>query len=135
MIHKYRAWDKIDKLMYCDIHRGIKFDDGSEYSFVDFLDNKGYHEWIIMQDTGLKDDSNEERELYQNDICTANYDCPVSFDSDPHRLLGTIEWDKEIGMWMFDYGHGSMPLSCEDLSNIVYVGTVHENPELLEAPK
>ena len=81
--------------------------------------------------TGLRDDSDKAQELYQDDICTADYDCPVSFDNNPHKLTGTIEWDKEQGMWMFDYGHGEMPLCCEDLGNIFCIGNVHENPELL----
>ena len=66
------------------------------------------------------------------DIVKANYSCPVGFDCAPHKLTGAIEWSEDDCCWMFDYCHGSLPLSAKELDDIEVIGTVADSPELLE---
>ncbi|KKN07449.1 hypothetical protein LCGC14_1066750 [marine sediment metagenome] len=65
---KFRAWDKVDKIMYYDIQDGITFDDGSRYTFDQFLNptSDDYHKWIIEQFIGIKDKGG--REIYEGDL-------------------------------------------------------------------
>ena len=69
---------------------------------------------------------------WEGDIYKAEYRCSICYDNEPHILRGLIEYREEDGMWSFDYGHGSMYLYDEKLSLIKKLGTIHENPELLE---
>lgn len=116
---KFRAWDKITETYF-------------EFGFQDIQDGlveiTGEHE--VEQFTGLKDKNGKEG--YANDICQANYYC--GFDSEPHKLIGTIEWSDADLCWMFDYGHGSMPLISEKLDDIEIIGNIHENSDLLDLP-
>jgi len=63
------------------------------------------------------------KEIYGGDRIAAAYYCPVCYDTEPHQLGGTVEWNDE--QWMFDYGHGAMPLCSEDLDDIEIIGNVH----------
>ena len=135
---KFRAWNKKNNKMYYFPEMGIC----SEYNLLSFIwdgdtgTNYGAIDWEIenyevMQFTGLKDKNGEGQEMYQDDICKANYYCEIVFDNEPHNLVGTIEWDDTFGMWMYDYGHGSTPLTDENLRDIEIIGNIHQNPELL----
>lgn len=72
--------------------------------------------------------------LWEGDICEADYRCDACFDTEPHILLGTIE-KADNGLWMFDFGHGSMPLECEELEVHNPIGNRWDNPELLSLEK
>ena len=80
----------------------------------------------VCASTGLTD-----KAFWEDDICEAEYRCAVCFDSEPHILTGTIE-RADNGLWMFDYGHGSMPLDSEDLEITKVIGNKWDNPELIE---
>lgn len=89
---KFRAWDKEDELMYYGIEKGMQFEDGSQYTFKDFLENKGYHLWEIMQLTGLCD--KEGKEIYEGDIFRIEED--NNLECDFCDGTGTVEGGKYI---------------------------------------
>jgi uncharacterized phage protein (TIGR01671 family) len=72
-------------------------------------------------------------EIYEGDICKAEWLCTVAHDNEPHELQGTIEWSDD-GLWMFDYGHGAVPLASNELSAIAIevIGNALQHRELLE---
>ena len=86
----------------------------------------------VGQSTGRKDKNGKGKEVFAGDTCKANYFCPVGFDTAPHELIGTIEWDEADLCWVFDYGHGTMPMATEELADLEIIDNVHDNPELLE---
>ncbi len=75
----------------------------------------------------------EGRGLWEGDICEAEYRCLVCDDSEPHNLIGTIDRNSN-GLWMFDYGHGSMSLDDEDLTITKVLGNLYENTEIDLSP-
>ena len=121
---KFRAWDEADSLMYYNIEMGIKFDDGSEYTFGDFLNNMGYHNYKIMQYTGFKDKNNKE--IYEGDIIdNGNKHTPSK---------GVVKFCE--ASFRVDSGEGGMfnlamtGQMCNGKMEII--GNLYENPELLE---
>lgn len=127
---KFRAWDRTDKLMYVDIQDGINFDDGSHYSFSQFLQWSGndddYHVWEVMQYTGLKDKNSKE--IYEGDIVNHgdNYPSIVRFGIKSYGFeLEEPGYDDE--------GYGSRWHEFIYLTSpIEVIGNIYENPELLE---
>ena len=116
---KFRAWDKIDKLMYRDVQTGINFDDGSYYAFFNFLGEQeidDYHQWEVMQFTGLHDKNGKE--IYEGDIVQPDYAeelFKISFHDGGFVLEGIDD--------VFN--------QCE--ANTCQIkGTIYENPELLK---
>jgi uncharacterized phage protein (TIGR01671 family) len=117
--HKYRAWDEQNNEWIKAKNVGLLIQTALAYPKT-----------IILEEyTGRKDEN--LKELYENDIITAVWHCTVCFDTSPHELTGTIEWNNENSMFMFDYGHGVVPLASEELDGIVKVGNIHENKDLL----
>jgi hypothetical protein len=86
-----------------------------------------------MQFTGLLDKNGKE--IYEGDICKVSYVCPVCYENDPHVLIGDIARDATSGTWMFDYGHGAMPVyhvNNDEENDIETIGNIYENPDLLK---
>lgn len=52
------------------------------------------------------------------DKVQAEWQCPVVFDLAQHVLRGTLEYDENAAMWMFDYGHGAVPLGSNELAEL-----------------
>ena len=127
-MRKFRAWNpKLNKMEYDvwptsknTVGHWIKMAYRDEWQFSD----NGQTKVVIEEYTGLKD-------LWQGDICTAEYRCPVCSDNEPHLLTGTIE-QADNGLWMFDYGHGAVPLDSKDLEILEKIGNIHENKDLLD---
>ena len=150
MRQKFKAWDKTkkrwiggptDHLRYvcvCDeVVVIVKYGVNPNISMGDYIPVSceqltwpEVENLEIVQFTGFKDMENEE--IWSGDIVSGEYCCPICFDDQPHRITGTIEWDESAGIWMFDFGHGGMPLSDENLTNLKILGHICENPELLE---
>jgi uncharacterized phage protein (TIGR01671 family) len=119
---KFRAWDKSDNNMYYNIQTGIRFDDGSIYTFEKFLgyqDCHDYHKWIVMQYTGLKDANGKE--IYEGDIVEF-------FNGNTYKVAF------EDGCFVLDgkrFWHGNNELYSY-YNTIKIIGNIYENPELLK---
>lgn len=134
---KVRAWDTKRKKMWSAEQMGkdqlTLSPDGRGFINVSGVSTKlstYLDHFIPEQYTGWKD--YKEQDLYDGDIATATWQCTVCYDTEPHVLTGIVEWSNECAMWMFDYGHGSVPLGSDELDNILKIGNIHENPELLK---
>ena len=122
---KFRAWDSADKMMYHNIQDGIKFDDGSCYSFDKFLRNsvgdpdmEDYHRWSIMQYTGLKDARGAE--IYEGDILSF---VPVDSKNfgNPYKPF-VVFWDEKDARFS----------DWSPRDKVEIIGNIYENPELME---
>ena len=144
-IIKFRAWDKVDKVMYCDVQKGVRFDDGSNYdfdSFLGFQELGDYHKWELMQYVGLKD--RNKVEMYEGDIIKFIPEpdsMRITDFEDPdvdHRIIG---WDEEEVEFCYNWINGKKQTSgytfCKDnLSTIVeIIGNIYSSPELLGEQK
>ena len=131
---KFRAWDKKDKEMYYDIQDGISFDDGSNYDFKRFLgkqDMGDYHEWEVMQFTGLKDKNGKE--IYEGDVfqytvhegyMLPNFKAVVEYK----EKIGAFIYKMENNGWKAFNEHDELQ---EDVLNYVEViGNIYENGDL-----
>ena len=123
---KFRCWDKVNKRMVDVInieglHRfmilEVRIPNTKEYYVIENEDD-----FELMQYTGLKDNSNPAREIYEGDIISTiiygnKY---VEYDTAGTAFgckgLITKKWDGPLGMY----------------KNLRVIGNIHENPELLE---
>jgi len=119
---KFRAWDKVDKIMYCNVQTGIVFDDGSHYDFRRFVGHQeldDYHKWELMQYTGLKDKN--DKEIYEGDVVKE------------YRNVSKIEWNHDYACFGFyeptSFGRKFITFRIEPEVGII--GNIYENPELL----
>lgn len=127
MIPKFRAWDKLRKRIsvvdriYFDTECVPLRDDGGLYW-------RHFREVILMQSTGLKDES--DKELFVDDVILWTYwdefedsgRAKIVFDKGMFKLLD-IRTGKDVWDNLFD---------CLENCNVYLQGNVHENPELLE---
>lgn len=120
---KFRAWDNVDKMMYVNLQNGIHFEDGSVYAFQDFIDNKGYHEFNLMQFTGLQDKNGKD--IYEGDLISEE-------GSKPYEVV----WQYHSVQWIMQYtGEGrTYRHMAYDYAQQQYevIGNIYENPELLK---
>lgn len=126
MIPKFRAWDKLRKRIsvvdriYFDTEGVQLRDDGGLYW-------RHFREVILMQSTGLKDES--DKELFVDDVILWTYwdefedsgRAKIVFDKGMFKLLD-IRTGKDVWDNLFD---------CLENCNVYLQGNVHENLELL----
>ncbi|MBO0473268.1 hypothetical protein JZO86_06080 [Enterococcus ureasiticus] len=136
---KFRAWDKVDQKMR--MVEELCFDSEC-VTLEDFLYGKkhhsivrGFEEVILMQYTGLKDNSEEPIEIWQKSIVKI-----VNNDGD--YFFGVVEYFGNHGYpafdidckyhkdWHFDSNVLSEALGNDNLK-IYVIGDEYSNPELL----
>ncbi|MFI3632785.1 YopX family protein [Streptococcus parauberis] len=130
MIPNFRAWDKANKKM-CDVKAWSEFNggevtikrDGENASYVVPLDDI-----VLMQSTGLFDNSEPPKEIFEGDIVETIYNGKL--------FTGVVVYDQEETDFKAtdgrnEYGNNFYYLGGND-SNIV-IGNVHQHPDLLES--
>ena len=121
VVPKFRAWDKNTKKMngMVEIYRNRK----QEIELLPRDDNT-----ILMQSTGLFDNSMPKKEIFENDIVEWEH-------KDTGQLVrGIVKYDAEFGFW------GMTDVRFNDLRSIGYLanqkvtvlGDIYQNPELVE---
>ncbi|RSU11624.1 hypothetical protein CBF29_07870 [Vagococcus elongatus] len=131
MLPKFRAWDKDSKVMRSWEELIMEKDDGDDFWLIGYRESRNIvsydHDQILMQSTGLKDKNGVE--IYEGDI--------VKFEDGAYSYAGTVEKDD-----YYFYIQGIYPETAysfndvADTSNhtadLVVIGNIYENPELLE---
>ena len=125
---KFRAWDKKDELMYVEVHEGITFDDESHYSFIDFLNSRGYHEFEIMQYTGLKDKNGKE--IYEGDVVRRSYVRTQKYVTKNNEIKEGNPVVQKYRPKVIKWSDGGF--NIRNGEKIEVIGNIYENPELLE---
>lgn len=118
---KFRAWCEKDQMMYMNIQNGIQFEDGSKYTFDKFLTtgSDDYHQWRVMQFTGLKDKDNKD--IYEGDIFRIEEDGDGEYVSDKMFYV-VIVWVQEWAMF------------CSLLARSEYQSYLREGIKALDEP-
>ncbi len=129
MAPKFRAWLKEEKRM-TDVHE-MTFIDGEVYLISDITGFYAYEEFKLMQSTGLKDKNGKE--IFEGDIVRYKYDNTNTFTEAVtyDEVLGGfgLEDNDALGGCVFTFGELSEDI---DFSSFEIVGSIYENPELLE---
>ena len=113
---RFRAWHKLKKHMYYDVQY-IYCDEELGNCFGDILTSPSKFE--VMMYTGVTDD--KEDEIYEGDI--------VAFETtDNIRGIGYVKWEYQKAMFLIDGGDIAF---FDDIKNILVLGNIYENPELL----
>jgi len=100
-------------------------------SYVDDEDFAAYNLCEVIPETvGMFTGKNDKNgtEIYGGCTCKANWHCAITYDNEPHQIEGTIEWDETCLVWQFDYGHRSVALSDENLTDIEVIDIHEEKP-------
>ena len=120
---KFRAWDKVNKIMTYNSINAINFDGEILLNDEKFHDiNKT--DYILMQYTGLKDKNGKE--IYEGDI--------VFSESNQYYKQDEIVWDCYDMGW--DIGKkDSWKLRSPMSSKTEIIGSIYENPELITGVK
>lgn len=130
MIPKYRAWDKIDKVI-----REVTAIDWS-LDLVEFMHGaieRDFKDVTLMQSTGLKDKNGVE--IFEGDIVVGQQHLTTD-SSTPFEIKGLVRYSKRNTMFYLDeksFGHDKF---MNSLGSSIYqfevIGNIYENPELLE---
>lgn len=141
--YKFRAWDKKENEMFYSGNYQAKT--SMAYGLGNFLKECSDIEDTLMQFTGRKDINNIE--IYEGDIIVMN-DYPfygnaeVITDSnqqcDELNYVGIVEWDVYIGYFLNlkpiskRVRGGACGSTLQDYDEMIIIGNIYENPELLD---
>lgn len=128
MIQKFRAWDKIEKVMHYDVQnvydsmcstvQASCFGQVLEEKMLDenFYEIPGTRRYKVMQFTGLADKNKSE--LYDKDILRIWNE---AFEFPPQIAVVTYE---RTGQWIFDFGDND-PLPAPNVFRSLFCIGVH----------
>ena len=139
MILKFRAWDKVNKIMLvvnniCNLSWESKFIEGYEV----VPDPKGKHEYelidrridleytILMQSTGLFDKN--DKEIFEGDIVRIS----MRIGKSTTTSIGAVEFDKFEVCFRIRNELGGHYVTMFHVRYFEVIGNIYENPELLE---
>lgn len=125
MIPRYRAWDKIHKIMYeVDDIMSIDFgksEIGVKTLFFERTNCYDFDDIVLMQSTGLRDKNGKE--IFEGDI----------IDSTDGFLTGVIEFRVSLGMFISDLvEYNNFERLCNVASSRRIIGNIWEDGELLD---
>ena len=138
MIPRYRAWDKIHKIMYeVDDIIAINFEEKEicvqtiyfEQGLPDSrdLDYYDFDDIVLMQSTGMRDKN--DREIFEGDILKvtnlSSWLEVVSFNSNKAMFVSKETKRKIEETPLYD-------LFNTDIFEVEIIGNIHTNPELAE---
>jgi len=137
--HKYRVWDKNLQLMGYQFTKHIFAEDKTEYKTIAFSFSSGCkpltlvealesNNYILMQYTGLKDKNGKE--ICEDDIVTGYID----FVTGDILVKGSVEYNSHDARWEVLSLAGDYSIALSEIQDIEIIGTIHDNPELLNNP-
>ena len=138
---KFRAWDKENKIMLavnniCNLFWDSKFIEGYELvpdpkgkREYDLIDHRiDFADAILMQSTGLFDNSTPKKEIFESDIVEWEH-------KDTGQLVrGIVKYDTELGFWgMTDVRfNGLRAIGYLANQRVTVLGNIYQNKELVE---
>ena len=128
MMIKFRAWDKVQKVMM--VPRDMQTDSDGNIFYVEARSLDGEYDegdldvFELEQFTGLKDVNGKE--IYEGDIVKSNYKYAQP------NISQIIMEDGNSYITGEDLATGNEMLVSDHIGEIEVIGNVHENPELLK---
>ena len=128
MIPKFRVWDTVKKAM--SEVQAIVYTEEKVYPiyFKEIRRYIPFSEAIIMQSTGLFDNSTPKKEIFENDIVEWEH-------KDTGQLVrGIVKYDTELGFWGMTDARFNGLRAIGYLSNqrVTVLGDIYQNKELVE---